>query len=94
MPAVALKEIGGRGENVGNTAHEIPVAIAVEIDRVPDIRGPQELRLADFAGPAAAQLLSRQVAPIDDPHGVEQLAGKELGAPTIVGSVASDRRIE
>ena len=53
------------------------MTVTVEIDGEPNVRGRQKLRLADLAGPAAAQFGGRQVAAIDDPQSIEQLAGEE-----------------
>src|SRR5690606_18775563 len=45
----------------------------------------QELRLSDFAGPAAAHLGGTHVAAIDDAQGVHELGCEERRAAAIVG---------
>ena len=52
------------------------------------------MRVADLAGPAAAQLREVEVAALDDAQGIEQMRGEEFGAAAVVGSVASERMTE
>ena len=62
LKAVAVEQIGGRGQHVGGGVTQIDAAVAIEIDAVFDVGGRQELGLADLARISADQVAQRQVA--------------------------------
>src|SRR5207253_10634903 len=68
LPPVALQEVGGGSQHVGDAVLEVAAPVAVEIDGILVVARGQELGVADLAGPAAAHLRRRQVAARSEEH--------------------------
>ena len=79
------QEVGGRIKHVGLGVDQVAAAVAVAVDGEAQVVLGEELRLADFAGPGAAQLLGLHVAAVDDGQRREQLFGEEGRAAAVIG---------
>src|SRR5271169_646421 len=86
LPAVCVEEICRRSERVLRVVDQVAaIAVAVDVDRVFQIRRGQELRLADFTGPGAAHPRGRQIAALNYLQCIQQLRVKAFRPPAIVG---------
>jgi hypothetical protein len=61
------------------------VAVAVVVDGMRHVFRRHELRLTKLAGPGADHLLGPEVAPLDDPEGVEQMGPEHVRAAAVIG---------
>ena len=70
------------------------MAVAVEIDAVLDVGRRQKLRLADFAGEGADQVVQGEIAALHDLQRRQQLALEQFGAAAIMrhGGERADHR--
>jgi hypothetical protein len=84
-PAQFVQVIGGGGEGVGQGAPEVLAAVSVPVHRVGLIGGGHELHVAHGSGPGALHGSRRDVPPLEDVQGVQQLGAKERPAAVVVG---------
>ena len=77
--------MGGRGQGVGAGVPDVAAAVAVEVHRVGQVGGGNELGLAHGAGPGAAQAGAADVAALQDLQGRQQLVFGETWAAAFIG---------
>ncbi|MNX63084.1 hypothetical protein D3C86_940730 [compost metagenome] len=81
IPARALQEVGGGRQRVGHAIDQVAAAIAIEINRQPQIGRRHELRLAECARPGPHQTFRCDVLVLDDFQSGEEFA-PEIRLPT------------
>jgi hypothetical protein len=89
-PASLVQEVGGRRERIGDTVHEVSLAVSVAIDGQPQEGRGHELGMAKSSGPGADQAILRDVAAVENFQRAEKLAPK-IGLPAPEAGECAER---